>query len=1375
MIFKKFFLIGSVLMLASASIYTVKTESKELSLSPEPQNTAPRYALLIGINQYKSQPGGISHLGGTHNDVALMKSLLAEKGFKEIPKVGPSAAAPCGTQAADSGIKTLCSSQATKQAILDGFDNHLTANAKKYWDGKSAIDPAKGPEVVFYYSGHGSKLSDTEPVPGELKEDLRVDEADGVDETLVPHDTDMRGTKDIRDDEFDKRITELRKYTTNIVFMADTCHSGTITRGAGKKGFEREIATAGGGTRNTSSAVSADNLGSGDGYVTLSGSLPTQYSYEDYLDDPVTKKSQRNGLLTYYFVIFVRQNPNASYREIINLVRNATNAAGRDQTPQAEGDIDRGVFGATGPKVKTPIFVQCDVSGADRVCSEQVKRTSSTGAEYAIHIVRLNVGTVVGARVGGPVIVYGPDAKDIDDKLGSGMIVTATKFTAEVEITLVDGKTVVPQNAKAVLVAPSFSDEKRSVAIDTGGTDAGAESMRRLASELKANVYVKPIEANGLLTGLDATRTADPATATPPAWDVAVVRGTYADYKLGRQMAPPKKNTTTPPDSEPGYFITNRDGMPLYNLWVSASDARATAKLTKALEQHIRYENTKILGNEASDLASGLEVKLVKIKQFENGIPCRNILATEEEQGAMAKAPRLKGGDRFYFTVTNNTSKDLLIYILNLGTTGKISLLYPPASGAVETIGAGKTIDTLGANRCRHFFIPPDEAYGSESIKIIATDTEIPANLLTMDSIGIRAATTRGGESPLTKLLRQTAAQTRAEALEVSAGGWATVNIDYEIVAEDKGRGNSEKPTDSSTVQLSRFPTMEARSEVRKREKFSVQISLTEEKVTGDVRLVSVGDGTTKAADGKLNIALPDGPGVNEWEIDVLLSAASGDFTFSGPDTATIKLPRSGDSTTARFSLTAKDFPEAERRSRIFVTFYNKASEMFLARVEREIVIRDANPVSETKPESGTPNADAESPTRAEPDKRAVSAERSSKDTPAAGSLAFSFKDVPPDLTVNIRTKVFPNQAANSQIIITSPHLKNTIRHGAFARPEQLDALLFARFSEFSSLSARDLGVNGEESAGPQTTPAVLRGFGEKLYDDHAPGIFKETFWELRDKLGEKFKSILVITDDPNFPWELLRPRRDASSVSGEFLGLEYAIGRLHAPGGKTIGDSQPQNTVVSGITVIAPKYEGGQALKEVAKEVHFLKSLSLFNLMDGVRESDGKFANLQVLFDKTPSHIIHFAGHGTSRTHSENLPNSTVLLADTTLNSDAWRGLLGRFGANRPFFFFNACEVGRAGNFSGFVEGFAPTVLEAGASGYIGALWSIGDSGAKNFAEKFYATMSEELSKEGSSVSMADLMRKTKSEFLKNGDPTYLAYVFYGDPNLRLAKQATK
>jgi hypothetical protein len=65
-------------------------------------------------------------------------------------------------------------------------------------------------------------------------------------------------------------------------------------------------------------------------------------------------------------------------------------------------------------------------------------------------------------------------------------------------------------------------------------------------------------------------------------------------------------------------------------------------------------------------------------------------------------------------------------------------------------------------------------------------------------------------------------------------------------------------------------------------------------------------------------------------------------------------------------------------------------------------------------------------------------------------------------------------------------------------------------------------------------------------------------------------------------------------------------------------------------------------------------------------------------------------------------------------------------------------------------------------------ATLSIGDKGAMEFAEAFYRTMKIELDTKGS-VSMADLLRKTKRGFTINDDPTFLAYVYYGDPNLLL------
>jgi hypothetical protein len=384
-----------------------------------------------------------------------------------------------------------------------------------------------------------------------------------------------------------------------------------------------------------------------------------------------------------------------------------------------------------------------------------------------------------------------------------------------------------------------------------------------------------------------------------------------------------------------------------------------------------------------------------------------------------------------------------------------------------------------------------------------------------------------------------------------------------------------------------------------------------------------------------------------------------------------------------------------------------------------------------------------------------------------AEQTSFSFKDIPPDMTVMIQTNVYPLQKENSRVTITSPHFLGPRNSEFSSSPDFLD-LVDARFAEFSERSGRDIKPLTQGARTVQSTPALMRGFGELLYDKYAPELFKTTFWELKTRLGNRFRTILIITDDPTIPWELMRPRRDANSPADDFLGLEHSIGRLHDQKGRIVGDTQPQSSAISGMTVIAPVYDSNSDLPWVSKEVTFLKTLTVFDRMDGVRRAEANFWKLGSLFEIMPSHIIHFAGHGSQGVNEKKVPDASILLGDVDLNADAWRGLLGRGGPNRPFFFLNACEVGRSGSFSGFVDGLAPAALEAGASGYIGALWSIGDKGADSFAESFYKQLSAELETNGS-VSIAELVRKTKRGYLENGDPTFLAYVYYGDPNLKL------
>ena len=137
-----------------------------------------RLAVCVGINNY---PGTQNDLSGCVNDARDWATELATRGFS-------------GT--------SLLDSQASKGAILF----HV----------KDALRQAQpGDVVVFTYSGHGSWTPD-----------LDGDEPDGRDEALCPHDFEQ-GL--LTDDELYEVFTD-RNPRVRLVFISDSCHSGTVAR-----------------------------------------------------------------------------------------------------------------------------------------------------------------------------------------------------------------------------------------------------------------------------------------------------------------------------------------------------------------------------------------------------------------------------------------------------------------------------------------------------------------------------------------------------------------------------------------------------------------------------------------------------------------------------------------------------------------------------------------------------------------------------------------------------------------------------------------------------------------------------------------------------------------------------------------------------------------------------------------------------------------------------------------------------------------------------------------------------------------------------------------------------------------------------------------
>jgi len=156
------------------------------------------YALLVGIDEYDKR-SHVPFLRGCVNDIRGMQSYLE------------------GRVASDEfnlHLQVLTNEQATRQAILAGFRQHLSQ--------------ANGDDVaLFYYAGHGAQSA--------APKDFWPVSPDRMMETLVCYDSRTdKNHWDIADKEIAQLIAEIDQNNPHIVVVLDCCHSGSGTREVGQ-------------------------------------------------------------------------------------------------------------------------------------------------------------------------------------------------------------------------------------------------------------------------------------------------------------------------------------------------------------------------------------------------------------------------------------------------------------------------------------------------------------------------------------------------------------------------------------------------------------------------------------------------------------------------------------------------------------------------------------------------------------------------------------------------------------------------------------------------------------------------------------------------------------------------------------------------------------------------------------------------------------------------------------------------------------------------------------------------------------------------------------------------------------------------------------
>ncbi|MGG6263065.1 caspase family protein [Leptolyngbya sp. AN03gr2] len=154
-----------------------------------------KLALLVGINHYlETRDRALSPLNGCQTDVELQRELLIHRfGFKP------------------SDIKILLNQDASRSNILQTFETHLIQQANS------------DDIVVFHFSGHGSRVFDSEAIT-----------SDQTNTAFVPADSNHlnpdRSVNDIMGKTLFLLMSALK--TDNVTAVFDCCYSGGGTRGS---------------------------------------------------------------------------------------------------------------------------------------------------------------------------------------------------------------------------------------------------------------------------------------------------------------------------------------------------------------------------------------------------------------------------------------------------------------------------------------------------------------------------------------------------------------------------------------------------------------------------------------------------------------------------------------------------------------------------------------------------------------------------------------------------------------------------------------------------------------------------------------------------------------------------------------------------------------------------------------------------------------------------------------------------------------------------------------------------------------------------------------------------------------------------------------
>ena len=313
-----------------------------------------------------------------------------------------------------------------------------------------------------------------------------------------------------------------------------------------------------------------------------------------------------------------------------------------------------------------------------------------------------------------------------------------------------------------------------------------------------------------------------------------------------------------------------------------------------------------------------------------------------------------------------------------------------------------------------------------------------------------------------------------------------------------------------------------------------------------------------------------------------------------------------------------------------------------------------------------------------------------------------------------------------------------------------------------------DLEINvdsGGEELPVDEVDEYTRSIGQNLWRDLVPADLQQHYAEHRERWQADGVSLLVCSDEPFIPWELMWPydTQQAKWEDDDPWCMTMKLTRWLRRDPRGNGNQGPALSLeVKAMACLVPD-EDETDLDEVDDELAFIQALIKQHRLEDLSPAELSRRVVKRLLEAGQYSWLHVASHGK---FSDTTPDkdSRIELPDGELTPQDIIGLKieRHIREARPAFIFNVCHGGRQGYSPTGLAGWANRLLSNGSGLFISPMWPAGDTCALIFSKVFYKELFE-----GHTV--ADAVQAGRAAARTSGDLTWIAYSVYAHPNARL------